>query len=44
MLEVDQMLLDAFPWIPAYLGRLSARPSYKSISTKTSLADSAGRD
>src|SRR5713101_8693457 len=44
VLEVDQMPLDAFPRVAAYLDRLRARPSYKSISPQTSLADSAGRE
>ena len=43
VLEVDDMRLDAFPRVTAYLDRLRARPSYRSISPKTSLADSAGR-
>ncbi len=43
VLEVDGMSLDAFPRVAAYLDRLRARPSYRSISPKTSLADSAGR-
>ena len=43
VLEVDGMPLDAFPRVTAYLDRLRARPSYRSISPKTSLADSAGR-
>lgn len=44
VLEVDQMSLDAFPRVSAYLDRLRARPSYRAISPQTSLADSAGRE
>jgi glutathione S-transferase len=44
VLEVDQMTLDASPRVAAYLERLRARPSYRSISPTTSLADSAGRE
>ncbi len=44
VLEVDRMPLDAFPRVAAYLERLRARPSYRSISPQTSLADSAGRE
>ncbi|MEW6300555.1 MAG: glutathione S-transferase family protein [Thermodesulfobacteriota bacterium] len=44
VLEVDRMPLDAFPRLAAYLDRLRARPSYRSISPSTSLADSAGRE
>ena len=44
VLDVDRMPLDAFPRVAAYLERLRARPSYRSISPQTSLADSAGRE
>src|SRR5262249_37606389 len=44
VLEVDRMPLDASPRVGAYLERLRARPSYRSISPRTSLADSAGRE
>jgi len=44
VLEVDRMPLDAFPRVGSYLERLRARPSYRSISPQTSLADSAGRE
>lgn len=43
VLEVDGMDLSDFPNVAAYLDRLRARPSYASISPKTSLADSEGR-
>lgn len=43
VLEVDQMALDAFPRVAAYLARLRTRPSYRSISPATSLVDSAGQ-
>jgi glutathione S-transferase len=43
VLEVDQMPLDNFPRVAAYLARLRGRPSYQSISPQTSLAESAGR-
>jgi len=42
VLEVDAMDLSDFPNCAAYMDRLRARDSYKSISPKTSLADSAG--
>lgn len=42
VLEVDGMDLSAFPNVQAYLERLRQRESYKSISPKTSLEDSAG--
>ena len=35
VLEVDQMPLDAFPRVAAYLRRLRERPSYRVISPKT---------
>ena len=44
VLDVDRMPLDVFPRVAAYLERLRARPSYRSISPQTSLADSAGRE
>jgi glutathione S-transferase len=44
VLDVDQMSLDTFPRVAAYLARLRARPSYQSISPETTLADSAGRE
>lgn len=43
VLEVDGMSLDGYPLLEAYLERLRSRPSYKAISPKTSLDDSAGR-
>lgn len=43
VLEVDGMALADFPRVAAYLERLRARPSYRSISPRTSLAESAGR-
>ena len=43
VLEVDQMPLENFPRVAAYLARLRGRPSYQSISPRTSLAESAGR-
>ncbi len=43
VLEVDGMPLEGFPRLAAYLERLRSRPSYRAISPKTSLADSAGR-
>lgn len=42
VLEVDGMVLSDYPNVAAYLDRLRARPSYKSISPKTSLEESAG--
>lgn len=44
VLEVDETDLSSLPTVSAYLERLRARPSYRSISAKTSLEDSAGRD
>jgi glutathione S-transferase len=44
VLEVDQMPLEAFPRVKAYLDHLRTRPSYRAISPKTSLADSNGRE
>lgn len=44
VLEVDQMPLETFPRVKAYLDRLRARPSYKAISPQTALADSNGRE
>ncbi|MBD3647218.1 MAG: glutathione S-transferase family protein [Pseudomonadales bacterium] len=44
VLEVDGMDLSDFPNIENYLARLRQRESYRSISPKTSLADSQGRD
>lgn len=43
VLEVDGMDLSDFPNAAAYLDRLRSRDSYKAISSKTSLDDSAGR-
>lgn len=42
VLQVDGMDLSGFPKVAAYLDRLRARDSYRSISPKTSLDDSAG--
>ncbi|HKI74603.1 MAG TPA: glutathione S-transferase family protein [Pseudomonadales bacterium] len=42
VLEVDQMDLSDFPNVAAYFDRLRKRPSYRAISAKTSLDDSAG--
>lgn len=42
VLEVDGMNLEDFPCAEAYLNRLRTRNSYKAISPKTSLEDSAG--
>jgi glutathione S-transferase len=42
VLEVDQFDLEGFPLCNQYLERLRSRPSYRSISPQTSLADSAG--
>lgn len=42
VLQVDGMDLGAFPRVAAYLDRLRARPSYRAIDPRTSLADSAG--
>ncbi|MDB5107702.1 MAG: glutathione S-transferase [Candidatus Binatus sp.] len=39
VLEVDGMKLDAFPKVEAYLNRLRARRSYRSISSRTKVAD-----
>jgi glutathione S-transferase len=44
VLEVDRMSLENFPRVAAYLARLRGRPSYRSISPQTSLAESAGRE
>jgi hypothetical protein len=41
--EVDQFDVSAFPRTQAWLERLRARSSYRSISPATSLDDSAGR-
>lgn len=43
VLEVDGMDLSDFPLTADYLERLRGRSSYRSISPRTSLADSAGR-
>jgi glutathione S-transferase len=43
VLEVDGMNLDSFPKVRAYLDRLRQRPSYRSISPKTKVADASGR-
>ena len=43
VLEVDGMVLTDFPACAAYFERLRARPSYRAISPKTSLENSAGR-
>lgn len=43
VLEVDGMDLGDFPKAAAYLDRLRSRPSYASISPRTSLEDSGGR-
>ncbi|MCB1692461.1 MAG: glutathione S-transferase family protein [Pseudomonadales bacterium] len=43
VLEVDGMDLSDFPKTAAYLDRLRRRPSYRAISARTSLDDSAGR-
>ncbi len=43
VLEVDGMDLGDFPKVAAYLERLRSRPSYASISPRTSLEDSGGR-
>jgi len=43
VLEVDQMPLENFPGVVEYLARLRTRPSYRSISPQTPLAESAGR-
>ncbi len=42
VLQVDGFALEAFPKTQAYLERLRARPSYRSIDPRTSLEDSAG--
>ena len=42
VLQVDGMSLDGFPNFAAYLERLRARPSYRSIDPNTSLEESAG--
>lgn len=42
VLEVDGMDLGDFPNVDAYLQRLRTRDSYRAISPKTSLDDSAG--
>jgi glutathione S-transferase len=39
VLEVDQMPLDKFPRVAAYLERLRSRPSYRSISPRTKVAE-----
>jgi glutathione S-transferase len=39
VLEVDQMALDKFPRVAAYLERLRRRPSYRSISPRTKVAE-----
>ncbi|MEX0942066.1 MAG: glutathione S-transferase family protein [Pseudomonadales bacterium] len=44
VLEVDRMDLSGFPLTAAYLERLRGRASYRAISPRTSLADSAGKD
>jgi glutathione S-transferase len=41
VLEVDQMPLDAFPRVAAYLGRLRERKSYRAISPRTKVAEAA---
>jgi glutathione S-transferase len=41
VLEVDQMPLDQFPRLKAYLERLRVRPSYRAISPRTRMADAA---
>ena len=43
VLEVDGLALDEFPRLASYLERLRSRPSYRAISPRTSLAESAGR-
>jgi len=42
VLEVDQFDMEGLPLCNQYLERLRGRPSYRSISPQTSLADSAG--
>lgn len=42
VLEVDGMDLSGFPRCAAYFDRLRARDSYRAISARTSLDDSAG--
>ena len=44
VLEVDGMALTDFPACAAYFDRLRSRPSYRSISPKTSLEASEGRN
>jgi glutathione S-transferase len=44
VLDVDHMPLVHFPCVASYLARLRTRPSYRSISPQTSLAESAGRE
>ncbi|MDO8430861.1 MAG: glutathione S-transferase family protein [Candidatus Binatus sp.] len=41
VLEVDAPNLDAFPKVDAYLKRLRERPSYRTISPRTKVADAA---
>ncbi|HXW84967.1 MAG TPA: glutathione S-transferase family protein [Candidatus Binataceae bacterium] len=43
VLDVDQMKLDAFPMVGAYLKRLRERPSYRAISPHTKVADANER-
>jgi glutathione S-transferase len=42
VLEVDKMALEDFPRVGKYLSRLRERPSYRSISPSTRVADAAG--
>ena len=41
VLEVDGMPSDKFPLVERYLDFLRARPSYRSISPRTKVADAA---
>jgi glutathione S-transferase len=43
VLDVDAMMLDAFPKVDAYLKRLRARPSYRAISPRTKVAEASSR-
>jgi glutathione S-transferase len=43
VLDVVEIDLTAFPRCAAYLDRLRSRPSYRAISPRTALTDSAGR-
>ena len=41
VLEVDQMPLDSFPRVKAYLDRLRRRPSYRAISPRTKVVEAS---